>query len=1328
MDIVFAGGQSNATGEWAGGIEMALVASGKFTNLQMVHTYHPGNWMMNWYTDEPRGNFDADFYNSSQTGALEVAWQEVLDAGKQPRLAGFFWFQGEGDTGSYDEQALYVARFNQILTLLKTHFEQPALPNFAVAIIDSNQDPAYDDDLIAIGRTDEMVDGMRAKLVELGMQANGVAVDTRGATRTDLWHLTTTERDRIGSEMALAFIQTFYQESPLIDTTGTTFDMSLGTTWAGGSVPGALDTANFVNAGTYTAPVGTNFTWHGIQCSAGSTLINPAIGGNAYTIHLGAGGISGSQNLERLGANLTLDVGSNDQTWSIYPINGVQAVIIGSAKIAYSGASRLWLRGNNTFSGTWQANGSNSGIHPNASVNWASSLGADAELLNDGYIRLSNTPYDRIGAINLIGNGRMLASGSSTDDGSVATLQSPATITNSGDIFGSGDLTVSAHLNYGRLQLQGDLTHSGDTIIDNKPAGMTLDLSSASTVTFTIGTNGENNQIRGLHATNSKLSANGTFVFDRSRTDSTNGNSWTIIDVGSLAETFGATFAVDGFTAEADGATWTLVENSNSWTFSETDGILSVSDGGVPPVVSKHDVFFMGGQSNAKIDVAIGISDTLKKSGQFTDPEVVWIRHSGQAVSQWFDGVPRTFYDEDLFGQTGTYDQDGETQGLLETEINSAGGPHAFRGYFWWQGEADASATGIYATKFLGMMNQLAADLGQPIGTGTNEWSYHIALPDDVAQSYEAIRAAQIAMVDSNETVSTYLDTRPYPRLSGDTNPHPPQDLDYFIGIDMANRFLALHGLPTVDLSAAPDSTLIKTDIDVLSQHVVSLERDHIMLNRANAWSPEEIPIASTTVRFDSTLTEAKTYHLGGTSYAPPSPSGTGGAFAIKGIDYQSPHQVSLEPFWLNLDNTLSIGAFGVDASSATSRLIINVDVETPVAQTWTAAEGQSILFNNAESTIDLRNANLIGAGTIDIRHGTVDLGAQPNTALMSFYIGGPDLVFSAASDAGQPSPLGTGATLRTGSASDASFTYNGTNNASWNRNVTFDTIPAGRNGTFEVANAGTTFTCTGNFGVHDTADTLNLKLGGAGNLTVSGTGGVQNNGSAVCNLEKTGTGTLTLSGSGNTFNGGLESTSGKLLVDAASSVNSCSNITVGSASTTAIFEYASTVGLDRAVTVNPGSTFIYTSATPYTGALTVSSGAVVIVDGALDSASLSIPSDARLVLRGDASLATGISLTNDGILDISTWNGTLPSGLVNNGTLIERSNLIIDSSTFAGSNAAITIHGYPAHSYQLWTTPALQSNSWQNIGQPVEGADEPITFLDALGSHPAFYRVGVNP
>lgn len=1123
-------------------------------------------------------------------------------------------------------------------------------------------------------------------------------------------------------------VQLLAAAASTIDTTGASFDLGAGTTWDGGAVPGSADTANFVHPGTYTAAGGAAFSWYGMQASASGTLeINPGSGGNAYTIHLGRGGIAGTEDIDRLGVNLTIDVGANDQTWSSLIAN-VQAVIAGSARITYTGNGRLWLRGNNTFTGTWQANGANSGIHPDTRFHWSSSLGAEAELLNDGYIRLSNTFYDRIDGIHLIGDGRLLTSGNSTDNGAFSSLQAAVTLPDSGDIYGSGDLTISSNLSYGKIELQADIYHGGDTIIDNKAAGMTLELAATSTCTFTIRANGVTNRIRGLNPATSKLNANGTFIFDRAGADLSNGNSWTVVDTASLNETFGPSFSVSGFTAEADGLTWTAVEEGHTWTFDESTGTLSVSDGGTPPPTPKHDVFFMGGQSNAKVDVAAGIADALRMSGQFDEPTVVWNRHSGQPIARWFDGGPREFYDEDLFGQSGTYDQDGQIQGLLEKEINSAGGPHPFLGFFWWQGEADANASGTYTTKFLGLMDQLATDLGQAIGTGADQWTYHIALPDDVARSYEAIRDAQMAMVDANPSDGTYADTRAYPRLHPEDNPHVPQDLDYFIGVDMANQFLALRGLPAVDLGAAPDSTVVKADSDELSQNLTTLIPEYAMLNRASAWLPEGIPGATNILRFDSTLTSSRTYYLGGTSYTPSIPSGTGGAFSIKGIDYQAPYQVILERLPLSLNNTLSIGTGGVDAGSATSRLIINVDVETPVAQTWTVASGQSILFNNPSASVDLRNANLLGGGTIDIRAGTVDLGSQPNTAAMSFYIGGPNLVFSAASDADLSSPLGTDATLRTGSASDASFTYNGFADASWNRTVNFDTIPFGRNATFEVSQTGATFSSTGSFGVHDTVDTLNLKLGGAGNLIISGTGGVKTNGTAVCNLEKTGSGLLKLSGSGNTFNGSLNITSGKVVVDAAASINTSSQIEVGSASTTATLEYDSSVGLDRDVTVHPGSTFIYRSERAYTGTLTVQGGGIVIVDGAFGMNSLEIPAGALLVLRSNASLPSGLSMTNSGTVDISTWNGTLPAGFVNTGAIIDASVIKIDSFNLSGSQLDIGLYGYTGHSYQLQRSLTLQPEDWQDVGNPTVGADAPMLFSPSAAGEPkVFYRVTVD-
>ncbi|MEY4245348.1 MAG: hypothetical protein RLZZ245_2933, partial [Verrucomicrobiota bacterium] len=159
--------------------------------------------------------------------------------------------------------------------------------------------------------------------------------------------------------------------SETVTTTGASFDMSQGGTWddflGNDIIPNNTATDLFIPvfdvAGTYTAPVGSAFHWRGLKSDAiGTFEINPSTAGNAYTLHLGIDGISGTQNIDRLGTGLTINAGSNDQAWSV-ELSNVQAAIAGSATITYSHPSRLWLRGSNFgFNGIWKADGGI--IHP----------------------------------------------------------------------------------------------------------------------------------------------------------------------------------------------------------------------------------------------------------------------------------------------------------------------------------------------------------------------------------------------------------------------------------------------------------------------------------------------------------------------------------------------------------------------------------------------------------------------------------------------------------------------------------------------------------------------------------------------------------------------------------------------------------------------------------------------------------------------------------------------------------------------------------------------------------------------------------------------------
>ncbi|MDB2506107.1 right-handed parallel beta-helix repeat-containing protein [Opitutales bacterium] len=358
------------------------------------------------------------------------------------------------------------------------------------------------------------------------------------------------------------------------NTSGTAFDLTQANTWASGELPDPLDTPSFQNAGTYNAPASSNLTYKGISIEQANVAINPPTGGNAYSINLGTGGISGTQPLLVMGENITLDVGANDQSWTI-PLNNFRSAIQGSATITYTNPSRLWLRNyaNYNFEGIWRADAGT--IHPEVAVCWSGANDeVPAQVLNEGAIRLSNTSYDRIG-LDLLGNGSLIASGSSFNDGSAATLGT-GQWTQAGDVWGSGNLTISSNANYGKVIIAGDISHKGNTTIDNKSAGMVLELGASSTYTFYPTITGICNQINGQDPTNSQLIANGTFIINTATANLTDGNSWVLVDLSSLEESFGNSFAVQGFTNSSDN--WTRIDGNRIWTFMEATGVLTLSN------------------------------------------------------------------------------------------------------------------------------------------------------------------------------------------------------------------------------------------------------------------------------------------------------------------------------------------------------------------------------------------------------------------------------------------------------------------------------------------------------------------------------------------------------------------------------------------------------------------------------------------------------------------------------------------------------------------------------------------------------------------------------
>jgi autotransporter-associated beta strand protein len=146
-------------------------------------------------------------------------------------------------------------------------------------------------------------------------------------------------------------------------------------------------------------------------------------------------------------------------------------------------------------------------------------------------------------------------------------------------------------------------------------------------------------------------------------------------------------------------------------------------------------------------------------------------------------------------------------------------------------------------------------------------------------------------------------------------------------------------------------------------------------------------------------------------------------------------------------------------------------------------------------------------------------------------------------------------------------------------------------------------------------------------------------------------------------------------------------------------------------------------------GHLTITgSGGSAVIQGSITGTG-SLTNNGTLRLVGDAEFNFTGPFTNNGVLDIMTWSGTLPAGFVNNGIVLDRSAVKIDAFEIAGNAFSVTLKAHAGHSYQLQRSDSL-TGIWQNIGSTRQGDDTVITLTDPTGaSEPRmFYRVMLNP
>ncbi len=118
----------------------------------------------------------------------------------------------------------------------------------------------------------------------------------------------------------------------------------------------------------------------------------------------------------------------------------------------------------------------------------------------------------------------------------------------------------------GKLTLSGTSTYTGNTTVSEG----TLELLLGGSLKFVPTSNGVTNKISG----SGTLLLKGAFAIDLAAAAAASGNAWTLVAVGTLTETYDASFAVTGFTQSSN--VWTkTVGGGGTWTFTEASGVLS---------------------------------------------------------------------------------------------------------------------------------------------------------------------------------------------------------------------------------------------------------------------------------------------------------------------------------------------------------------------------------------------------------------------------------------------------------------------------------------------------------------------------------------------------------------------------------------------------------------------------------------------------------------------------------------------------------------------------------------------------------------------------------
>ncbi len=371
-----------------------------------------------------------------------------------------------------------------------------------------------------------------------------------------------------------------------------TLNLSADATWNGTIGAGGTHRLNFIKSGAAT------FNFSGTLQGNSATAVQVTDGTlrlNGTTTMSNTTGVSvkGTAKFDLSGngvtiASLNTDAGTevtsaapatltpDRNTFGASTINGL---LTGSGlRLSVTrNAITLNLNNNNTFGGGTSLAQSGSGTQA-VNVNHNNGLGTGAVSASSsnssGIVNLNfTTAAPVIGSLSGTGaNANLIAvTLGTTGVNTILSVGNLNTSTSFGGVikdFSSTDIGSLKKNGTGTLTLGGTNTYTGDTTVS---AG-TLTLASTGQLKFLIGATGVNNTIAG----SGTLNLDGSFLFDLTTAGTTVGNSWNLVDVNSLTETFNPSFSVLGFTEVSDVWSQVITPGVSKYEFSEGTGVLSV--------------------------------------------------------------------------------------------------------------------------------------------------------------------------------------------------------------------------------------------------------------------------------------------------------------------------------------------------------------------------------------------------------------------------------------------------------------------------------------------------------------------------------------------------------------------------------------------------------------------------------------------------------------------------------------------------------------------------------------------------------------------------------